>query len=897
MPLFCCSKSNVLKTIVASLILLLAFFKCPLHGESDSPFRLGPTLEEEEEVIPSLPEKPVPFHFDQKNWNDMRRAIEDKEEIGELPVDSVEESTTTVEPPKPPPGQIRVELPYESSLSVTGRKVIKVELKNTHITNERAEELGTAQDSQSFNMEQELQARIQGVVARKTTINVNFDDTREDVRDFQVIYKGDPDEIVQEAAFGDLVLSLPSTEFVNYNKQLFGIRTALKYKKAGLMAIGSRTKGNTETKRFIGSTKPQQTIVNDTEYIRRRFYDLTFSTSPAMTCSTCPLGGIQVLPISDAIPEFVYIEDDSSDPQVVLRSFVSSSDTTKVISFRSRILSRGVEYTIDREEGIITFVNQLPEDARVGINYAFASSQTELISRPGIPAGVFGVLIKDSLPEDPFVSQEIKRFYSAKARNIVHDNGLGNFQLTVLDPSQETELGNPSDPNDPYPHYPDENKIEMNFETGIFEIKRHFPFADIYAENVTSGSALHAVFKLEYQAVVRTFSLRPNIVLQSEIVEVDGRRLNRDLDYFIDYDFGNITFFNDDLIRESTIIEVTYEFAPFGGQLGETLVGLRGTYDVIENKRAFGINFEKWAVGSTLLFNFAAKPSAPPDIRSAPSSLLVTEADTQLKGVKFGNIPVISDFSYEQARSVENPNLFGKAIVDSMEGVKQEDSSSLIEESWQVAAPPLEASFNSVVDFRGRDVQESHLRWQDVDVSPFDITEEGTQKGLQVLYSLNSESSIFNEQVSIVNVLSRSGRDFSKKATLEVELEGAGSAGQGVDLIIEYGSFREDTDDDGEPDTEDTGTQDGVLNLGEDLGWTFNGPGGDLEKDGNGDTSVGVGAGNNRLDMEDLNGDRIIRTSDLTATNTAIFILSRSHVSKTITGADDTISDLSFTGR
>ena len=75
-------------------------------------------------------------------------------------------------------------------------------------------------------MQQELQARIQGTVARKTTINVNFDDTKENVKDFSVVYKGDPDEVVQEAAFGDIVLSLPSTEFVNYNKQLFGIRAA-----------------------------------------------------------------------------------------------------------------------------------------------------------------------------------------------------------------------------------------------------------------------------------------------------------------------------------------------------------------------------------------------------------------------------------------------------------------------------------------------------------------------------------------------------------------------------------------------------------------------------------------------------------------------------------------------
>ena len=36
---------------------------------------------------------------------------------------------------------------------------LKLDIENTHISRERANELGTKQDTQSFNMEQELQAR------------------------------------------------------------------------------------------------------------------------------------------------------------------------------------------------------------------------------------------------------------------------------------------------------------------------------------------------------------------------------------------------------------------------------------------------------------------------------------------------------------------------------------------------------------------------------------------------------------------------------------------------------------------------------------------------------------------------------------------------------------------
>ncbi len=80
---------------------------------------------------------------------------------------------------------------------------------------------------------------------------------------------------------------------------------------------------------------------------------------------------------------------------------------------------------------------------------------------------------------------------------------------------------------------------------------------------------------------------------------------------------ASITFFNEDLIRESTVIEITYEFAPFGGVLGETLVGARATYDILQNKKSAVANVDKWSAGSTVLYDF---PHAEAD-RSARYSL------------------------------------------------------------------------------------------------------------------------------------------------------------------------------------------------------------------------------------------------------------------------------------
>src|SRR4029077_15656101 len=117
--------------------------------------------------------------------------------------------------------------------------------------------------------------RINGQIGHKVTVNVDFDDTKEDKKDISIVYKGDPDELVQRAAFGDITLSLPQTEFAGYNKQLFGASIEMKYKALHAYGIASRTKGQTETKEFTGSFITQRLNVQDTSSLRHKYYNVT----------------------------------------------------------------------------------------------------------------------------------------------------------------------------------------------------------------------------------------------------------------------------------------------------------------------------------------------------------------------------------------------------------------------------------------------------------------------------------------------------------------------------------------------------------------------------------------------------------------------------------------------
>src|SRR5262249_41448048 len=139
---------------------------------------------------------------------------------------------------------------------------------------------GRPQITNTFGITQQLQLRMQGKIGPKVGVNIDYDDTKPNKQDISVVYTGDPNDVVQNASFGDIDLSLPATEFVSYNKQLFGIRADIKYKGFKSTFIGSRTKGTTKTKQFIGNTQFASIDIPDSGYVRRQYYDLTF-TNPA----------------------------------------------------------------------------------------------------------------------------------------------------------------------------------------------------------------------------------------------------------------------------------------------------------------------------------------------------------------------------------------------------------------------------------------------------------------------------------------------------------------------------------------------------------------------------------------------------------------------------------------
>ncbi|UPT73617.1 MAG: hypothetical protein M0D55_17425 [Elusimicrobiota bacterium] len=628
--------------------------------------------------------------YDAARFSRVREQVDRGEEPGEervsgpggpLLVDQQDVSLSTSAPQPPPP---EVELPtYGTSLSVTGRKVIGFNFSEKRFLNSQRT-TGRPQTTNLVEIDQQLQLRMQGKVGPKITVNVDYDDTKLNQQDISVVYQGDPNEVVQNVSFGDIDLSLPATEFVSYNKQLFGIRADVKYKGFRSTFIGSRTKGQTKTKQFTGNTQFVATDVSDISYIRRQYYDATFANPSRLPIRA---GSERVFLARQEIGANNLNEQTLTVDDIVCQGVGCVDSSTFTGKFLP--LVAGQDYTIDYAKGIIQFRNQLLPQYVVAIDYLdnLNNPLTTQSSSHTLAGGGSGRFKLIKTPADvPIVSsgteagwnREMKTFYSIGQNQIVRDNGRGNFFLRVLDLNR-VEVGPGLNPVQKYT-----DTIDVDFENGIFRLRQPFsvtnsspstPDPDVYAQTPISKR----LFRVEYNFRFKTFFLEPNLVVQSEIVILDGQKLTRNVDYFIDYEAGFITFFNPDRIGPASTIDMSFEVAPFANLNNDTLLGARVSHE-------WGPD-GKYSVGSTMLYQAGAKSPTVPQITELAKSLLVYEFDAQAKRIKIGD-RLIMTLAGEFAQSRQNLNLNPFALIDNMEGIKQEDSASTLAAQWQIASNP-----------------------------------------------------------------------------------------------------------------------------------------------------------------------------------------------------------------
>lgn len=404
-----------------------------------------------------------------------------------------------------------------------------------------------------------------------------------------------------------------------------------------------------------------------------------------------------------------------------------------------------------------------------------------------------------------------------------------------------------------------------------------------------------------HASAASSFSLgASNIEEGSETVTVDGRALTRDVDYTIDYTFGQIELKGDaaNLTADSKIA-VNYSYSPFFGGGTSSLMGLNLGYDLGRDSRmsttwlyqAEDIVGEKAKLGEepnkTLVGNLNLSHTFKPYFLTHVANFLSLHNTERESTVQF---------SGEVAVSLPNPNTKGKVYLEDFEGVDASDIISLTRTGWSWASAPFQGDnhvFEHPEDIRSFDPEDrvDAVRWflprtrvERRMLNPDLINQErGETQQVMDLYLRDDGGWEAESWGGIMRGVSRTGTNLSKAQFVEIwvndgQPERADRRGK---LHIDFGYINEDGFWPVRNDTLVTGKweqedgilegeePDGVWSYLEDIGLDGLGDTGpqrySAEYDYEGDTPfpfINGTARNNREDTEDLNGNTRLDTDN-----------------------------------
>ncbi len=381
-----------------------------------------------------------------------------------------------------------------------------------------------------------------------------------------------------------------------------------------------------------------------------------------------------------------------------------------------------------------------------------------------------------------------------------------------------------------------------------------------------------------------------NILRGSVVVKVNGNKQKENVDYIVDYDFGNVTFLTAAGKDPNAEITIDYEFKSGFGVDQRQLFGIRADYK----------GFENFNIGGTFIYRTESVQDKHPKIGEENIELMLADIDAKYQiNPRFMTdmvdwLPLVetdveSKFELSSEVALSFPNIYGnpdgkkkEAYIDDMEGILDEYPLGVTRKTWSEASKPANTSMPKA---RTHWFNPENILMKEVyDPSTMDSDQEEEEVSVLAM-------KIVPPEISSPNIVNRSWGgvmkyignqvDFSEKKYVEILAKidtTYGSQEANVTLHIDLGDISEDfyTFNGGEGflNTEDgisDGIIDGILDVRtEDVGLdgVKNGLPGDDPLDSSNDNQNSDGdylfingtEGNNELDTEDLDGNGTLNT-------------------------------------
>lgn len=644
------------------------------------------------------------------------------------------------------------------SLNVTGNITIDGNMR--HEKRSQVKTAATRAPNTNFQMKQTQQFKVEGKIGENVSVFVDQDSERpfEFENAFHLRYSSDEDGIIKKIEAGNVALSLPSTRFVTFSAQnsgLFGIKSEVKIGKLDITAIASMEKGQKKKLSITGGAEEQTFQIQDYNYKKRTYFFLDYfyrnqyinnfqngihGYDPNFYVTEIELykSNFNYQNLPDAITGWAVLDPSDYDTTITTNENYSGYF----------IRMEPSEFYLNRELGFVAMEMPLQEDDVLAVAFRDSSGNvygTLLADTTNINTAHIFKLIKprNARPADETWYLEWKNVYSLGGRNIDREgfdlklyykppsgdpeesitvNGQTRGYLNVFGLDNIDENGSPNPDNvidiDP-------NIISLGRGELIFPNLRPFypqgEDSDLPQDKWTKAiydtlndSYIHqqSKFYLEVKSSNRSpnYSLGMNVIEGSEEVRLNGRVLQKDRDYTIDYFSGTLTILLDEATNPDANVDIDYESQQLFSVDKKSIMGTRAEYTLWEEgtNRSF--------IGATFLYyNQKTLDQRVRVGKDAPMRNIVWDVNTALnfepnfitKALDALPLLNVSDNSSialegEIAQVIPNPNTLnststgdpdGVAYLDDFEGAKRQISLGVIRSGWGPSSPPTASQF------------------------------------------------------------------------------------------------------------------------------------------------------------------------------------------------------------
>jgi hypothetical protein len=823
------------------------------------------------------------------------------------------------------------------NLRVTGSETIAFSGQSSWTVGQQYSEYGKQSKFPRLDMRQDLVVKLDGTIGDK--IDVDWDQSsaaRTELENrIRIRYRGYDDEIVQSVDLGNTNLSIPHTQYVSYSgthEGLFGVKTVAKLGSVDLTMIASKQEGKPDKQRIVGGAKTVQNQISDLDNRKRTYFFLDvpdFGKVPSL---------IEVSSVEVFIDDLNGYNNEKGTIPAVAYLFRpdGSKDTTHFAGNFDKQLPEE-DYHFEYFYG--PFFPILVIDGALPANHVLAVTYKEVVGGADRWIGnpdPFNLELKMLVPPDDELELDLTEgrwaaLHKHELRNVYY---LGSeaiikesFRLSIKKRSGGAGVDEDAlneipyieilglDRRGPTAGTPPDGLIDEDYidlDRGILLFPDQQPFApdsfDINAWNPWArpdtlrgddgniniyekkfpNYYLDTRFYLDvqYKSPQTTFYLGWNILENSEVVTLNGLRLNKGSDYTIVYDTGELRLLTPAALEPTADVSVDFSRASLFG-LSKTLLGVSSRYKPTD----------EFSLSTTWLYESKGTTEERPRLEQEPSRTIVGgvsgafKLSPSLMTDLVDALPLVETretssltLSGELGVSIPNPNTRDEVYIDDMEGNKETRPLGLLRSQWRLSSLPDDPLllvqptgqraiwwYNLHPEFhRDSVVHEGDL-----------FPERSPEERERVITTLELYAAQTGGWQGLTQVFSWLGEDFTEMQNLEVWVNDFG-LGRELDreVKIDLGVVSEDTmwDPDSLPngnlDTEDQ-NRNGVLDLSpvdEDTG--LNGTRDDDDRDDywyNPDrpfdfSHINGTEGNRRVtshpspDTEDLDGDGILDT-------------------------------------